>query len=128
MVEVVPEIVLRRLFHGENLSFERTGSHPILRSLKAKLDRTRPPDDVSGPSVRSLGWRVEQETWSFWPSPLQEQLLEVALGDGDRAVDTWECLRPGFDLTGWSADRSHSSRSRIVPSSTAAATSRCFPG
>jgi Uncharacterised nucleotidyltransferase len=38
------------------------------------------------------------EKGSFWPSPLQEQLLEVALGDGDRAVDTWERLRPGFDL------------------------------
>ena len=49
VVEVVPEIVLRRLFHGENLSFERTGAHPILRSLKAKLDRNRPPED-SGPS------------------------------------------------------------------------------
>jgi glycosyltransferase involved in cell wall biosynthesis len=49
VVEVVPEVVLRRLFHGENLSFERTGSHPILRSLKAKLDRTRPPEDLSGP-------------------------------------------------------------------------------
>jgi glycosyltransferase involved in cell wall biosynthesis len=49
-VEVVPEVVLRRLFHGENLSFERTGPHPILRSLKAKLDRTRPAGDETPPS------------------------------------------------------------------------------
>jgi hypothetical protein len=37
-------------------------------------------------------------TGSFWPSPLQEQLLQVALGNPDGAVATWERLRPGFDL------------------------------
>ena len=49
-IEVVPEVVLRRLFHGENLSFERTGPHPILRSLKAKLDRSRPAGEEAPPS------------------------------------------------------------------------------
>lgn len=40
-IEVVPEVVLRRRFHGRNLSFERPEDHPLLRSLKAKLDRSR---------------------------------------------------------------------------------------
>jgi glycosyltransferase involved in cell wall biosynthesis len=46
-IEVVPEVVLRRHFHGANLSFERShdpNEHPLLRSLKAKLDRQRDAD------------------------------------------------------------------------------------
>jgi glycosyltransferase involved in cell wall biosynthesis len=44
VIDVLPEIVLRRHFHGQNLSYERqagTSDHPLLRSLKAKLDRER---------------------------------------------------------------------------------------
>jgi glycosyltransferase involved in cell wall biosynthesis len=40
-IEFLPEIVLRRRFHGRNLSFERGDEHPVFRSLKAKLDRAR---------------------------------------------------------------------------------------
>jgi glycosyltransferase involved in cell wall biosynthesis len=49
-IEVVPEVVLRRHFHGRNLSFERSSDpneHPLLRSLKAKLDRQRDPVEES---------------------------------------------------------------------------------
>jgi glycosyltransferase involved in cell wall biosynthesis len=43
-IEVIPEIVLKRHFHGGNLSFDRPADpseHPLLRSLKAKLERQR---------------------------------------------------------------------------------------
>jgi glycosyltransferase involved in cell wall biosynthesis len=43
-IEVLPKVVLRRHFHGGNLSFDRPtdpSEHPLLRSLKAKLDRQR---------------------------------------------------------------------------------------
>jgi glycosyltransferase involved in cell wall biosynthesis len=51
-IEVIPNVVLRRHFHGGNLSFDRSvdpNEHPLLRSLKAKLDRQRetaqPPEE-----------------------------------------------------------------------------------
>lgn len=40
-IAVVPEVVLRRRFHGRNLTFDRPETHPLLRSLKDNLDRAR---------------------------------------------------------------------------------------
>ena len=41
-IEVLPDILVRRRFHGENTNFKRRPEkHPILRSLKGKLDRER---------------------------------------------------------------------------------------
>ena len=42
-IEVIPEVLLYRRFHGENMNFRQrpTDHHPLLRSLKAKLDRQR---------------------------------------------------------------------------------------
>jgi glycosyltransferase involved in cell wall biosynthesis len=41
-MEVLPEVLLFRRFHGENMNFRlRPQKHPLLRSLKAKLDRER---------------------------------------------------------------------------------------
>src|SRR3954454_15468108 len=37
-------------------------------------------------------------TGSFWPSPSQRELLEVALGAGDEAQVSWQRLRPALDL------------------------------
>jgi glycosyltransferase involved in cell wall biosynthesis len=52
-IAVVPEVVLRRRFHGDNLSFERSGSHPLLQSLKAKLDRARTAEGGGSPGSGS---------------------------------------------------------------------------
>jgi glycosyltransferase involved in cell wall biosynthesis len=39
-IDVVPEVLLRRRFHGDNMNFrDRPAKHPLLRSLKAKIDR-----------------------------------------------------------------------------------------
>jgi glycosyltransferase involved in cell wall biosynthesis len=41
-IEVIPEVLLLRRFHGENMNFRlRPRKHPLLRSLKAKIDRER---------------------------------------------------------------------------------------
>lgn len=40
-IEVIDKVVLLRRFHGANLTFDRPESHPLMRSLKAKLDRVR---------------------------------------------------------------------------------------
>jgi glycosyltransferase involved in cell wall biosynthesis len=41
-IAVLPEIMVYRRFHGENTNFtRRPAKHPILRSLKGKLDRER---------------------------------------------------------------------------------------
>jgi glycosyltransferase involved in cell wall biosynthesis len=41
-IDVIDDVVLHRRFHGENRTYESTGhNHPLLRSLKAKLDRER---------------------------------------------------------------------------------------
>ena len=41
-IDVIPEILLFRRFHGENVNFRlRPQKHPLLRSLKAKIDRER---------------------------------------------------------------------------------------
>lgn len=41
-IEVLPDVVLKRRFHGENMNFRlRPTKHPLLRSLKAKIDRER---------------------------------------------------------------------------------------
>jgi hypothetical protein len=37
-------------------------------------------------------------TGSFWPSPSQRELLEVALGAGEEAEAAWQRLRPTLDL------------------------------
>ena len=37
-------------------------------------------------------------TGSFWPSPSQRELLEVALGTGEEAQAAWQRLRPTLDL------------------------------
>jgi glycosyltransferase involved in cell wall biosynthesis len=49
-IAVVPEVVLLRRFHGANLTFDRPANHPLLRSLKERLDRGRAgnPDAASG--------------------------------------------------------------------------------
>jgi GT2 family glycosyltransferase len=39
-IKVIPEILLFRRFHGGNMNFRsRPDHHPLLRSLKAKIDR-----------------------------------------------------------------------------------------
>jgi glycosyltransferase involved in cell wall biosynthesis len=39
-IEIIPEVLLFRRFHGENMNFRlRPQKHPLLRSLKAKIDR-----------------------------------------------------------------------------------------
>lgn len=38
---VIPEVVLYRRFHGSNLTGSNQGKHPLLKSLKAKIDRSR---------------------------------------------------------------------------------------
>jgi glycosyltransferase involved in cell wall biosynthesis len=40
-IAVIPDIVLYRRFHGANLTGSHRGKHPLLRSLKAKVDRSR---------------------------------------------------------------------------------------
>lgn len=41
-IEVLPDIMVYRRFHGENTNFKRRpAKHPIFKSLKAKLDRER---------------------------------------------------------------------------------------
>jgi glycosyltransferase involved in cell wall biosynthesis len=40
-IEVLPNLVLRRRFHGSNMTGSHVGKHPMLRSLKAKLERER---------------------------------------------------------------------------------------
>jgi glycosyltransferase involved in cell wall biosynthesis len=41
-IEVIPEVLLFRRFHGDNMNFRsRPAKHPLLRSLKAKIDRER---------------------------------------------------------------------------------------
>jgi glycosyltransferase involved in cell wall biosynthesis len=41
-IEVIPEVLLFRRFHGQNMNFRlRPRKHPLLRSLKAKIDRDR---------------------------------------------------------------------------------------
>ena len=45
-VEVIPEVLLSRRFHGDNMNFRlRPEKHPLLRSLKAKIDRERAARD-----------------------------------------------------------------------------------
>jgi glycosyltransferase involved in cell wall biosynthesis len=46
-VDVIPEVLLFRRFHGENMNFRlRPAKHPLLRSLKAKIDRERAADSA----------------------------------------------------------------------------------
>jgi glycosyltransferase involved in cell wall biosynthesis len=40
-IAVLPQIVLFRRFHGSNMTGSHPGKHPLLRSLKAKVDRSR---------------------------------------------------------------------------------------
>jgi glycosyltransferase involved in cell wall biosynthesis len=40
-IAVLREVVLLRRFHGANLTFGRPENHPLLRSIKGKLDRSR---------------------------------------------------------------------------------------
>jgi glycosyltransferase involved in cell wall biosynthesis len=42
-IEVIPEVLLYRRFHGENMNFRLRPQtqHPLLRSLKSKIDRER---------------------------------------------------------------------------------------
>jgi len=48
-IEVLPEIMVYRRFHGENTNFtRRPAKHPILRSLKGKLDRERAAPEQGG--------------------------------------------------------------------------------
>jgi len=45
-IDVLPEVLLFRRFHGENVNFRsRPEKHPLLRSLKAKIDRERAARD-----------------------------------------------------------------------------------
>jgi glycosyltransferase involved in cell wall biosynthesis len=45
---VVPEVVLYRRFHGGNLTGSHAGKNPLLRSLKAKIDRSRASEQSEG--------------------------------------------------------------------------------
>ncbi|HLM23247.1 MAG TPA: glycosyltransferase family A protein [Propionibacteriaceae bacterium] len=50
-IEVIPEVLLFRRFHGENMNFRlRPEKHPLLRSLKAKIDRERAVMTEGGPA------------------------------------------------------------------------------
>jgi glycosyltransferase involved in cell wall biosynthesis len=40
-IAVLPEVVLHKRLHGSNMTMNRPESHPMLRSLKEKLDRER---------------------------------------------------------------------------------------
>jgi glycosyltransferase involved in cell wall biosynthesis len=40
-IEVLPDLVLYKRLHGANMTMNRPEQHPILRSLKEKLDRER---------------------------------------------------------------------------------------
>jgi glycosyltransferase involved in cell wall biosynthesis len=40
-IEILPEVVLFRRFHGENLTASPPSTSPLLRSLRQKLDRER---------------------------------------------------------------------------------------
>jgi glycosyltransferase involved in cell wall biosynthesis len=40
-IVVLPEVVLRKRLHGSNMTLNQPDSHPLLRSLKEKLDRDR---------------------------------------------------------------------------------------
>lgn len=45
-IDVIPEVLLFRRFHGENMNYRlRPQKHPLLRSLKAKIDRERAGGD-----------------------------------------------------------------------------------
>jgi len=44
-MDVIPEVLLFRRFHGENMNFRlRPQKHPLFRSLKSKIDRQRSSD------------------------------------------------------------------------------------
>jgi glycosyltransferase involved in cell wall biosynthesis len=48
-IEVIPEVLLFRRFHGQNMNFRlRPRKHPLLRSLKAKIERERDPNAADG--------------------------------------------------------------------------------
>lgn len=40
-IAVLPEVVLHRRLHGTNMTLNQPNSHPLLRSLRAKLERER---------------------------------------------------------------------------------------
>jgi glycosyltransferase involved in cell wall biosynthesis len=40
-IEVLPEVILHKRLHGSNMMLNQPQSHPLLRSLKEKLDRER---------------------------------------------------------------------------------------
>jgi glycosyltransferase involved in cell wall biosynthesis len=40
-IEVLPDVVLHKRLHGTNMTLNQPESHPLLRSLKEKLDRER---------------------------------------------------------------------------------------
>jgi glycosyltransferase involved in cell wall biosynthesis len=40
-ITVLPEVVLHKRLHGSNMTLNRPDTHPLLRSLKEKLDRER---------------------------------------------------------------------------------------
>jgi glycosyltransferase involved in cell wall biosynthesis len=47
-IEVLPDVVLHKRLHGSNMTMNQPESHPLLRSLKEKLERER----KAGTSVR----------------------------------------------------------------------------
>ncbi len=50
-IEVIPEVLLFRRFHGQNMNFRmRPQKHPLLRSLKSKIDRERSTNEERTPS------------------------------------------------------------------------------
>jgi glycosyltransferase involved in cell wall biosynthesis len=51
-IGVVPDIVLYRRFHGSNLTGSHRGKHPLLRSLKAKVDRSREQGEAANEALR----------------------------------------------------------------------------
>jgi glycosyltransferase involved in cell wall biosynthesis len=45
LITVLPEIVLHRRLHGSNMTLSPPASHPLLRSLRSKVARTRGASD-----------------------------------------------------------------------------------
>jgi len=64
----------------------------LRRPLPERIERHLARARASSPGRRSSGWH------GYRPTPLQEQLLLVALGDPDSAVEAWTSLPDTFSL------------------------------
>ena len=64
----------------------------LRRPLPAPIERHIARAQTAGSDTRSSGWH------GYRPTPTQEQLLVVALGDPDSAAEAWKSLPDAFDL------------------------------